>query len=128
MKRASLDLLEDGVFLKHGKSVLATNDFNFFYFVYYFFLGSEIILEKRVRKTPKKYTENHENIKSSNNNSIAKEKTIIRRVRCHACEGCSRENCNECRFCLDMKKNGGEGKLRQSCAMRFCEDVSCFQL
>ena len=68
--------------------------------------------EKRVRKTPKKF-ENSD-----------KEKTVIRRVRCHACEGCSRDNCNECRYCLDMKKNGGEGKLRQSCAMRFCEDVS----
>ena len=72
--------------------------------------------DKRVRKTPKKY-DNRE-----------KEKTIIRRVRCHACEGCSRTNCNECRFCLDMKKNGGEGKLRQSCAMRFCGDVSLFSI
>lgn len=74
--------------------------------------GGEVKAEKRVRKAPKKF-ENSD-----------KEKTVIRRVRCHACVGCSRENCNECRYCLDMKKNGGEGKLRQSCAMRFCENVS----
>ena len=68
--------------------------------------------EKRIRKSPKKFAHKE------------KEKTVIRRVRCHQCEGCSRENCNKCRFCLDMKKNGGEGKLRQSCAMRFCKNVS----
>eukprot|EP00111_Clytia_hemisphaerica_P022323 TCONS_00065612-protein len=69
-----------------------------------------ITTEKRVRKSPKKFAHKE------------KEKTVIRRVRCHQCKGCSRENCNKCRFCLDMKKNGGEGKLRQSCAMRFCEN------
>lgn len=61
-------------------------------------------------------------IKSKKYIASMKEKTVIRRVRCNQCRGCSRENCNECRFCLDMKKNGGEGKLRQSCALRFCED------
>ena len=49
---------------------------------------------------------------------------VIRRVRCHMCKGCTRDNCDECKFCVDMVKNGGLGRLRQSCALRFCQDVS----
>ena len=54
-----------------------------------------------------------------------KSKTVVRRVRCRVCEGCLRKNCEECRYCLDMIKNGGPGLLKQSCARRFCQNVSC---
>jgi len=40
--------------------------------------------------------------------------------RCGECAGCSRDNCGECKFCLDMKKFGGPNKLRQACLMRKC--------
>ena len=53
-----------------------------------------------------------------------KSKGGIRRVRCHECKGCTAKNCDQCRFCLDMPRNGGHGKLRQSCVMRFCQNVS----
>jgi len=82
-------------------------------------------------KVKKAKEDKEENEKATRNKTVKnyarnsmREKTVIRRVRCNECDGCSRDNCNTCRFCLDMKKNGGEGKLRQSCAARFCEEVS----
>lgn len=53
---------------------------------------------------------------------VKRKKTIIRRVRCQTCEGCIQENCDVCRFCLDMPKNGGMGRLRKPCTMRFCKN------
>ena len=95
-------------------------------------IGSSIAKrQRRIRKIKKEETSEEEEprikrvkIKTKKYIASVKEKSVIRRVRCNQCHGCSRDNCNECRFCLDMKKNGGEGKLRQSCAMRFCKDVS----
>ena len=54
------------------------------------------------------------------------QKRVIRRVRCLDCEGCTRDNCDQCKFCLDHPRNGGENRLSQSCALRFCKDVSIF--
>lgn len=51
-----------------------------------------------------------------------KNKTVVRRVRCRSCDGCLQKNCDECRYCLDMIKNGGPGLLKQSCARRFCQN------
>ena len=39
---------------------------------------------------------------------------------CNTCPGCLRDNCGICRMCQDMKKHGGEGKLKQRCRMREC--------
>ena len=36
------------------------------------------------------------------------------------CDGCSREDCNQCRFCLDRPKNGGRGTIRRRCVERQC--------
>lgn len=47
-----------------------------------------------------------------------------RRTRCGQCENCKREDCGECRTCKDMKKFGGAGRMKQSCLMRVCIDVS----
>jgi len=43
-----------------------------------------------------------------------------RRLRCGECEGCNRGNCGECKYCLDMPKFGGPGKMKQSCIYRIC--------
>ena len=39
---------------------------------------------------------------------------------CGTCIGCQTPDCQICRFCQDMKKYGGEGKLRQKCRFRMC--------
>ena len=43
-----------------------------------------------------------------------------RAVRCRTCANCVRSDCGECRQCMDMVKNGGPGRLKQSCALRRC--------
>ena len=43
------------------------------------------------------------------------------RRRCSVCEACLNEiDCRKCRFCKDMKKYGGVGRLRQKCIKRQC--------
>ena len=39
---------------------------------------------------------------------------------CSKCEGCRRENCGECTYCLDMPKFGGPGLIKQKCETRLC--------
>ena len=39
---------------------------------------------------------------------------------CNTCPGCLREDCKICRECQDMKKHGGEGKLKKRCRLRQC--------
>ena len=41
------------------------------------------------------------------------------------CEGCLREgDCGHCRFCKDMRKFGGPGRLKQKCIKRQCRKLS----
>ena len=41
------------------------------------------------------------------------------------CEGCLREgDCGHCRFCKDMRKFGGPGRLKQKCIKRQCHKLS----
>ena len=35
-----------------------------------------------------------------------------KQARCGSCQGCLSPNCNTCKFCKDMKSNGGAGKQR----------------
>ena len=35
-----------------------------------------------------------------------------KQARCGTCQGCASPNCNVCKFCKDMKSNGGAGKQR----------------
>ena len=44
--------------------------------------------------------------------------------RCKECAGCLRPDCGMCRYCVDMKKFGGSGVLRQACLLRKCENLS----
>ena len=39
---------------------------------------------------------------------------------CNTCPGCLREDCGICRMCQDMRKYGGEGKLKKRCRLRQC--------
>ncbi|CAN0265948.1 unnamed protein product, partial [Ectocarpus sp. 4 AP-2014] len=39
---------------------------------------------------------------------------------CGECAGCESVECGECKFCLDMPKNGGPGKIRQVCIQKRC--------
>jgi len=43
-----------------------------------------------------------------------------RRVRCRKCEPCTREDCRECQFCLDLKKYGGPQRMKKPCVSRNC--------
>mmetsp|Transcript_44406 Transcript_44406/g.100413 ORF Transcript_44406/g.100413 Transcript_44406/m.100413 type:complete len:103 (+) Transcript_44406:42-350(+) len=40
---------------------------------------------------------------------------LVRKQRCGECAGCRAAECGECRFCLNMKKFGGPGTLKQPC-------------
>lgn len=40
--------------------------------------------------------------------------------RCGNCSGCMQPNCRKCAACTDMKRYGGDGKLRQACKKRIC--------
>ena len=41
------------------------------------------------------------------------------------CQGCLREgDCGHCRFCKDMRKFGGPGRLKQKCIKRQCLKLS----
>ena len=42
--------------------------------------------------------------------------------RCGTCQGCTNKNCRKCGPCLQMKKYGGSGKLKQACINRKCSN------
>ena len=57
------------------------------------------------------------------NGSMSVEKLNSRARRfaaCGKCDGCTRPNCRKCSHCLDMKKYGGSGRLKQRCARKEC--------
>ena len=47
-----------------------------------------------------------------------------KRGRCGSCSACTRDDCGQCRYCLDMVKFGGPGKKRQACILRKCSEIS----
>lgn len=44
----------------------------------------------------------------------------VRKQRCGECPGCTATECGLCKFCLNMKKFGGAGTLKQPCVQRKC--------
>ena len=46
-----------------------------------------------------------------------------RRGRCGQCDGCQRKDCGECTTCKDMRKFGGEGRLKKECKQRVCTNT-----
>ena len=45
---------------------------------------------------------------------------LVRRKRNGECEGCKARECQKCKYCLDMKKYGGQGRLRRPCIETAC--------
>ena len=43
---------------------------------------------------------------------------------CGSCDGCTRKDCGECKFCLDKPTFGGPGRLKQRCIKRHCHQSS----
>ena len=43
---------------------------------------------------------------------------------CGSCEGCTREDCGECKFCQDKPKFGGPGRKKQRCVKKHCVKYS----
>ena len=41
-----------------------------------------------------------------------------------SCSGCTRDDCGQCRNCLDMIKFGGSGKKKQACVLQKCSQIS----
>ena len=42
------------------------------------------------------------------------------RKACGVCANCARENCGQCKYCVDMPRFGGTGKARKPCTLRTC--------
>ena len=45
-----------------------------------------------------------------------------RKIRCGSCAGCLAQDCRKCRFCIDMKKYGGQRRLKEACLDRKCKN------
>ena len=43
-----------------------------------------------------------------------------RRTSCGMCSGCQKDDCGECKMCINMIKFGGNGKMKQKCLKRRC--------
>jgi len=48
----------------------------------------------------------------------------VKQRRCGVCAGCTAVECGVCKYCLDMKKRGGSGTIRQACKERKCQQVT----
>ncbi|XP_072043951.1 uncharacterized protein [Amphiura filiformis] len=76
------------------------------------------------QKCEMKRCSNEENMSRRDKVSLAsktrKSSSKEHRIKCGLCDNCLRDDCGECRFCKDMKKYGGPGRLRQSCKMKRC--------
>ena len=46
-----------------------------------------------------------------------------KRGRCGSCLACTRNDCGQCRYCLDMVKFGRPGKKKQACILRKCSEM-----
>merc|ERR1740137_91777 len=42
--------------------------------------------------------------------------------RCRQCPGCTRPDCGQCKNCKDKVKFGGDGHLKQACALKVCDN------
>ena len=41
-----------------------------------------------------------------------------KKKRCGSCDGCTAEECQTCKYCLDKTKRGGSNTLRRPCLLR----------
>ena len=86
-------------------------------------------VEKKTRRMSSKGMNADDTLNVSLSNtpsSIRKKGKGLRRKRCGNCSGCTRSNCGECIFCLDMPRFGGPGSKKQACELRTCvEEEDC---
>ena len=84
-------------------------------------------VEKKTRRISSKemeYADDYLNTSVSNTlSSVQKKGKGRRRKRCGNCSGCTRSNCGECIFCLDMPRFGGPGSKKQACEHRACVEA-----
>eukprot|EP00615_Pteridomonas_danica_P004691 CAMPEP_0114369336 /NCGR_PEP_ID=MMETSP0101-20121206/31599_1 /TAXON_ID=38822 ORGANISM="Pteridomonas danica, Strain PT" /NCGR_SAMPLE_ID=MMETSP0101 /ASSEMBLY_ACC=CAM_ASM_000211 /LENGTH=462 /DNA_ID=CAMNT_0001520145 /DNA_START=5 /DNA_END=1393 /DNA_ORIENTATION=+ len=64
--------------------------------------------------------ETHSSLIANNESNNLKTKQVIRKQRCGDCSGCRATECGVCKFCLNMRKFGGPGTLKQPCVQRKC--------
>ena len=79
-------------------------------------INGEIVEKKTRRMSSKEVDADVSNTPSS----VQKSGKGRRRKRCGNCSGCTRSNCGECIFCLDMPRFGGPGSKKQACEHRAC--------
>ena len=70
-------------------------------------------LEEKKKKEPKKR-------QRSGVEAAEPPQKKVKKGKCRRCAGCLRDDCRRCKYCLDMPKYGGTGKLRQACVERRC--------
>lgn len=67
-----------------------------------------------------KFDKHHKEYRSKLRENMVAAKSKSAR-KCGECNSCARtEDCGRCDFCKDMRKFGGENKLRQKCRLRQC--------
>ncbi|XP_067931367.1 uncharacterized protein [Watersipora subatra] len=50
-------------------------------------------------------------------------KSYKRSKACGTCKACNAKDCRTCVFCLDMKKYGGRGRMKQKCKYKKCTSM-----
>ena len=63
-----------------------------------------------------------ESAKNRQIGELATAKSQSKTKRCGTCQGCTNKDCRKCGPCLQMKKYGGSGKLKQACIYRKCSN------
>ena len=83
-------------------------------------MTKEFIIKQEKCPIPKPGISVNKYDKYSTNITIGERK----RGHCGSCLACTRDDCGQCRYCLDMIKFGGPGKKRQACMLRKCSEMS----
>ena len=77
-------------------------------------MGGVVTIEESVEVAPVV-----DSVKVVTVNPVEKAGSKKRQRKCE-CVGCGSIDCKICKYCLDLKKYGGQGKLKQKCIERRC--------
>lgn len=67
-------------------------------------------------------------VKSVFSKAHQKESKRKRGIACGSCDSCTRVNCKTCIYCQDMKKYGGQGRLKQRCIRKKCPNIKSIKV
>ena len=91
---------------------------------------SEIEEEEEINKDINEDNKNNGEFNKTSESVLLEEKIGIsspvlasgkkKSVACKTCPGCVTPQCGQCKYCLDMPKFGGKGKMRQRCVLQAC--------